>query len=205
MRTITVCFSKAKNHPFPIGSLAIRLYLGTDYSHVSYHFLDEVTEEPVVYEAVGAGLRFIGKRLWEDHAEIVDSYKLEVSEETYTEMHRVCILSCGKPYGYMQNLGIYLADILNCTTEIEPVFNRDGYYYDKTSDKCWFECAGKGFLGDKIMFKFRLELEHSNDLRPEQIMGLKTITKTNLATLTQRHKCYYYQCAQDLRRIRRRM
>lgn len=50
--------------------------------------------------------------------------------------------------------------------QIEPIFNRSGRYYDRDSDKCWFEVDGLAFL-EKDSDQFLLDLEgYKSDYTP---------------------------------------
>jgi hypothetical protein len=145
MKQVTVCFSKSRNRRFPIGSWLIRWYLGTAYSHVSYHFEAEKYDCTLVYEAVGSGIRFIEKQNWLQHAEIVSSYSLTIPDSIYEKMMFVCIKKAGLPYGYSQNLGVVVADILNlrhnplpahenCSELLAEILEEAGYVFSKSYD-----------------------------------------------------------------------
>lgn len=41
--------------------------------------------------------------------------------------------------------------------EIPAVFNRDGYYYDRTTLQCWIECNGRAWLYDAGSFLYELK------------------------------------------------
>ncbi len=41
--------------------------------------------------------------------------------------------------------------------EIPPVFNRDGYYYDRIRKLCWIECNGRAWLYDAGSFLYELK------------------------------------------------
>jgi hypothetical protein len=145
MKKITVCFSKPINHPFPIGSYLIRCYLGTGYSHTSYHFEAPKYDCTMVYEAVGSGIRFIEKQNWLKHAQIMKSITIEVPDEIYHKMMDVCIKKAGLSYGYMQNLGIVIANIFNlehnpfpahenCSEILAEILEEAGYKFNKSYD-----------------------------------------------------------------------
>jgi hypothetical protein len=59
---------------------------------------------------------------------------------------------------WMIRHGLNLRDTLELK-EIEPVFNRDGWYYNRHTKHCWFECRGKAFLYERANdFKYRVDL-----------------------------------------------
>lgn len=86
--------------------------------------------------------------------------------------------------------------------EIPPILNRDGYY--KYGNDCWFEVNGQAWLCSDInAFEFTLNTLHAAEYRPEQIIGLSAIVKTNLATKKQRSMMRHYEDYVDLISSRR--
>ena len=108
---IIIGFSKA-TCPFKIGSWLIRKYLGTNYSHVFLKFKSTKFDRDLVYEAVGSGVRFVGKIEWEKHATVTDEYVIEIEEHDYIKLMQYCIDMSGQPYGILQNIGLVLAKAL---------------------------------------------------------------------------------------------
>jgi len=144
MKTVKVCFSKPINRKCDLGSRLIKWYMGTPYSHVSFHFDIERYDSTLVYEAVGSGIRFLGKERWDRHASVVKQYEIIVSDEIYTKIMKVCIKYAGGEYGYLQNLGIVIADVLNldknpfpahenCSELLYFLLEEAGYKANKTS------------------------------------------------------------------------
>lgn len=141
MKTITIGFSKSKKK-FAIGSLAIRAYYRTPYSHVYIKFKSEGLQRVLIYEAVGDGLRFIGSKVWESHAEEVASFDLEINKENHISLIQYCIDNAGGEYGFIQNIGIFVCDILgtkvnpfrkgkNCSEVVGEILKLEGYVIDK--------------------------------------------------------------------------
>ncbi len=144
MQTITIGFSKSKK-ALPIGSLAIRAYMGTPYSHVYLKFFSESLNRMLVYEAVGGGVRFIGENQWTKYAEEVASFQIQVPDAQYISLLQYCVDNAGLDYGTMQNIGIILAKLLkrksnpfqtgsNCSEEIYKVLEKIGYKIDIKKD-----------------------------------------------------------------------
>lgn len=144
MKTITIGFSKSKKK-IAIGSWLIRKYMGTSYSHVSFHFNTSTMNRTLVYEAVGSGIRFIEKSNWEKYAELVVSYEIEVSNEIYVRMMQTCIDNAGLKYGYMQNIGVIIAKLFkleynpfpendNCSELLLRLLIEAGYSIEKSHD-----------------------------------------------------------------------
>jgi len=115
MKTIIIGFSKSKKF-LPIGSWLIRLFEQTPYSHVYLKFHSESLNRTLIYEAVGSGVRFIGSTAWEQHAQEVASFDVDIIQCNYITLLQYCIDNAGIEYGYMQNIGISLAKLLNLKT-----------------------------------------------------------------------------------------
>lgn len=141
MKTVTFGFSKSKK-PLAIGSLAIRWYMGTPYSHVYMKFRSDSLERTLIYEAVGAGVRFIGADRWSQHAEEIESITIEICDQSYKKLMQWCVDNSGIDYGFGQNFGIIIANIFNlkanplkngknCSEAIGEVLVLEGYTFDK--------------------------------------------------------------------------
>lgn len=141
MKTLTIGFSRSKKK-LAIGSWLIRWYLGEKYSHTYLRFRSDKFDRNLIYEAVGSGVRFIGQKMWQTHAEEMKSYEIEVSEIGYIKIMQLCIDNAGADYGVSQNLGIIIADILNlarnpfpsntnCSEELAKILDEEGYKFDK--------------------------------------------------------------------------
>lgn len=141
MKKITIGFSKSKK-PFAVGSLLIRWYMKTPYSHVYMKFYSASLNRTMVYEAVGKGVRFIGLERWKEHAEEVASFDIEISDENYTRLLQYCVDNAGIDYGFWQNLGIVISNICklkenpitigkNCSEEIGEVLELEEYVIEK--------------------------------------------------------------------------
>jgi hypothetical protein len=142
MKTITIGFSKPKNRLLPIGSWLIRLYQKTEYSHVYLEFYSESTNRGLIYEAVGSGIRFIGTKQWELHAQEVKSFTISITNCNYVELMQFCIDNSGNEYGFLQNIGIFIADLfnlsknpvskgMNCSEVLGKILKLEGYLFDK--------------------------------------------------------------------------
>jgi hypothetical protein len=144
IKTITIGFSKSKKI-LPIGSLILRAYMGTPYSHVYLKFYSETLNRELIYEAVGSGVRFIGTKQWEKHAVEVDSFEVDLINGNYVSLLQYCIDHTGTDYGVLQNLGVPLASIFkldsnpfqsgtNCSEEIYKILLLSGYSNTKKKD-----------------------------------------------------------------------
>lgn len=141
MKTVTFGFSRSKKK-FAIGSVLIRWYMCTPYSHVYMKFRSDSLERTLIYEAVGAGVRFIGVDRWAEHAEEVDSIAIEISDENYKKLMQYCVDESGIDYGFGQNFGLVIANLFklkanplrdgkNCSEAIGEILELEGYSFDK--------------------------------------------------------------------------
>lgn len=144
MKTITVGFSKSLKK-MAFGSLAIRIWMRTDYSHVYLKFYSQSLGRTLIYEAVGSGVRFIGQPAWEGHAKEMHSYDIEISDEAYFVLMGFCVDNAGIEYGFLQNLGVVISDLLkleknifregaNCSEIVGKVLIMEGFAIDKSID-----------------------------------------------------------------------
>lgn len=144
MKQVTIGFSKSRQK-LAFGSLLIRWYMKTPYSHVYLKFFSNSLDRELIYEAVGSGVRFIGVHRWDRHAIEVDSFTINISDESYKKMMQFCVDNAGIEYGFMQNLGIIIANICrmgknpmpdgdNCSELIGEILTLEGYQFDKDSN-----------------------------------------------------------------------
>lgn len=141
MKKITIGFSKSRKR-FALFSYLIKKYLKTSYSHVYIKFQSLSLDRVLIYEAVGGGVRFIGSNLWEKHAEEIKSYTLDISDENYIKLLQYCVDNSGLEYGYLQNIGVVIADFLkmkknpfrtnvNCSEMLGNILKLEGYEISK--------------------------------------------------------------------------
>jgi len=142
MEQITIGFSKPQNRSFPIASWLVRWYQKTEYSHVFLKFSSETLNREIIYEAVGQGIRFVGNNEWKVYAKEIKSYTIDVQRCNYITIMQYCIDHAGMEYGYLQNIGIVLADWLglkknpfksgkNCSELLADILRVEGYFLDK--------------------------------------------------------------------------
>lgn len=109
MRNITIGFSKSKKK-LAIGSMAIRLFEGTKFSHV-YIKHNTRYEIPIIYQATGAGVNFVSMNSFNKHHEIVDEFNIQVTDDNFDRYMKFALSNSGDEYSHMQILGIALAKI----------------------------------------------------------------------------------------------
>jgi hypothetical protein len=142
MRKVVIGFSKPKSK-FPVGSWLIRLYQGTSFSHTYLKFYSRSLDRLLVYESVGkVGVRFIGNKRWETHAIEVESFTITLKTLNNVKLMQECVDNEGEDYGFCQNIGVVIADILNlqknpfkkgknCSELISEILQDEGYTLPK--------------------------------------------------------------------------
>ena len=148
MKSIVIGFSKPVNRFMPVFSWLVRLYLRKPYSHVYLKFYSDSLDRWIVYESMGSGVRFVGLAMWEKTAKSLKEVTLDISEEDYRKLLTFCVDNSGKPYDYLQNIGIFISNLLNlkknilkarsyytnCSEEIAIVLQKLGKTFDKDLD-----------------------------------------------------------------------
>lgn len=112
---MTRAVSIVASHPHKrkIGSDLIMWELGTDYSHVSWIFWSKDLKTPFYYEStMHGGVTFTGQEHWEARNRAVFLRHFELSEDEYDEFLELAMSRCGEEYGFWQNLGIKINNLL---------------------------------------------------------------------------------------------
>lgn len=62
------------------------------------------------------------------------------------------------------NLGRTMDEVfgVGAYMQVEPIFERDGWYYDRISRRCWYECAGSAWESDGAAEQFLFVLHQLN-------------------------------------------
>jgi hypothetical protein len=109
-RLVLVQFTRPKKWFQPI-SWAIRKFQKTEYSHVRISWMAMKTV-PVVYEASGSSLKFIGPMAAKDNpVHIAHQYNINLSIEQYRELVRTCMTYANIEYGKKQLVGMGITRI----------------------------------------------------------------------------------------------
>lgn len=107
MRKITIGFSTPKKFKFT--SFLIRLFERSDYSHI-YIKMGASKNSPLpfdkVFQASHGDVNAMTFLNFKDDNKIIHEYTIEVSEEQYFKCARYSWNQLGKPYGFMQLVGI---------------------------------------------------------------------------------------------------
>lgn len=59
--------------------------------------------------------------------------------------------------------------------QIEPVFNREGWYYDRHANYVWHEWSGTAWEGDVDQFKYELSQHDARILERDEVKAIKTL------------------------------
>lgn len=111
MKTVYFGFSRP-NHRM-LGSEVIQKYMKTDFSHTYFKFKEELFEDHTIFHSVGKGLSYISETNFKSHNIVVIEFALAVPDDLYIELLQDCHNNAGVKYGFLQNIGIVLVDLLN--------------------------------------------------------------------------------------------
>lgn len=103
--TIYIGFSKARGK-FPILSWLIRGIEGTPYSHVYLRIPSAWFERDIYFQASSVMVNFMGQKYFDEHAEVVKEFPIQISPEVKKKIWQYCIDNAGKPYSIKQLPGI---------------------------------------------------------------------------------------------------
>ena len=145
MKNITIGFSRPKNRIFPLFSWIIRFWQKTPYSHVFIKLHLETINREVIFEAVGPQVRLVEVSKFEQKAEQLYSFTLEISKANYISMIQYCIDHQSDKYAILQNIGIAISDTLNlkhnifttgmnCSEFIYNILKCQGYHLEKNKN-----------------------------------------------------------------------
>lgn len=96
----------------PILSWVIRLVQRTTYSHCRLSWLGAGGRVPVVYEASGSYLKFMGPHAIRNRpAKVMVSYPFDLNKTQYGQLVELCMTYAGVDYGKKQLLGIGIARV----------------------------------------------------------------------------------------------
>lgn len=125
---LTIGFSRAKGFA-PISKL-IMACERTNFSHAYIRIRSESLDRDLLYQAAGSGVHFVGRALFEQTAQVVEEYEIQIPDENRKAFLQWCVDEAGKPYGRLQILGLALIRLLKLFgIKIKNPFpNGDGAY-----------------------------------------------------------------------------
>lgn len=109
MQTITIGFSRGRGFK-PFSSL-IRLYQGTEFSHVYLRRKSESYDAEYVYQASGHSVNFMGLEVFLENNIIIEEYTVNISDEAFARLMQFAIKKSGKKYSKRQIVGIFLKNL----------------------------------------------------------------------------------------------
>lgn len=110
MKNIIVGFSSSTKKFSPFSKL-IRLWEGTDFSHVYFQFETSRNNVTIIYQASSTMLNYMSKEVFLQHNKVVSEFNLELSNEHYSELMLQCMKSAGLGYSIKQILGLAIAQV----------------------------------------------------------------------------------------------
>lgn len=128
MAQIIMGFSRHKG--FAPLSWLIMLCERTNFSHAYVKLYSASLDRTLIYQATGSGVNFVGSVLFEESAQVVEEYPIEVSDGARTRLLQRCVDNAGKPYGRLQMVGlgvIRVAKLFGIRMK-NPFPNGDGKY-----------------------------------------------------------------------------
>lgn len=93
---------------FPWFSWLIRMYEGTEYSHVYIRWDVDGIDEKICYQASGSMVNFIGQKVFDGHIQPVSEFlcTIELDKATTRKLMKFCVSNAGVPYGIKQVFGL---------------------------------------------------------------------------------------------------
>lgn len=104
MSKFIVGFSKPKK--WKLGSWLIRKAYKTDYSHVYIKMWSEKYSRYIVYQASHTLVNFMSTAIFEQEAIVIKEFQLQITDDSKTKIMQFAIDNAGKPYGFLNLLGL---------------------------------------------------------------------------------------------------
>lgn len=111
MKKINIVFTKSKKK-FAIFSKLIMWWTKKPYSHVARKGKLPFVDKAHYYHAAEGNVHYAYEDFFLERNEIVKEYEIEVPVEIYRELVKASWEETGNYYGFLQNLGILVVDIL---------------------------------------------------------------------------------------------
>lgn len=113
MKTVKIGFSKSTKK-LPILSWLIQRYQGTKYSHIFIEIDHKrLFGVDTIYHSNGdSGVSYYAKPVFLEQNKITDMYELSMPDPTYKSFRSNCHRELGRSYGFLQNIGILIVELL---------------------------------------------------------------------------------------------
>lgn len=108
-QTLKLVFTKSKKK-FPLFSRLIMWWTEKPYSHVAREVVRRDWGSGF-YQASEGKVHYEFESIFYKKHEVVEEYTLLIDKELEMAVRRGCWHDCGKKYGFMQNVGIFLMDL----------------------------------------------------------------------------------------------
>lgn len=109
MQTIYIGFSKSHL----IGSKLISWFMNQEYSHTYFKFKEPWYDDNTINQSTGHGIGYMAESRFNENNTIVKEHCLQISDELFLELINECHQNAGVKYGYFQNLGIFVVNVLS--------------------------------------------------------------------------------------------
>jgi hypothetical protein len=149
MRTVSIQFTRPANCWFKWFSWVVRLIEWTPYSHVRLKW-SASWGDPVVYEASGSDVKFLGKLgLDQRPIKVLAEFNFDLTDQQYRKLLHICMANAGVNYGVKQILGIGIARLFR--------LSRNPFSQGRKSQVC-SEVVGR-FLEEVLEHDTQLDLD----------------------------------------------
>jgi len=110
---MTIGFSRNKNDM--IFSVILQKYMKRNYSHcfIEFDTSSHLGDNAIYHSSLSSGIGYMSKAIFEDINVIVKYYTISMEDHVYDNIKRQLFSVCGKKYGLMQNVGIFLTNLLS--------------------------------------------------------------------------------------------
>lgn len=127
MKTVIIGFSKSRKKFAPLSQLICWIE-GTEYSHVYAQFDNVNLENELFYQASGTAVNFMGSDLFHKNNEVVEEFKITLSDHDYYKLLDSAISRVGHPYSLSQLCGILVVRMFKIFgKDIQNPFGKKGY------------------------------------------------------------------------------
>lgn len=104
MKNVVIGFSKPRKwKPF---SWIIMAGFNIPYSHTYIRLYASSYDRQLVYQASSTMVNFMNVETFNEEAEVIREFDVQLSDDSYTEMMRFAIDNCGKSYGVKDCFGL---------------------------------------------------------------------------------------------------
>lgn len=88
----------------------------------------------------------------------------------------------------------WIEELSEWSTPISPVIGRDGYYYDRSNKRCWFEVEGYAFKANPDQFLLELEMQNHKPLSDKEAEAARYLIRAGIAVGKEFKELYYKDC-----------